>query len=50
MSEKMILTALSPAEASLYCGEAFVLRLGRKKKGARGDGDTQREPLRRREF
>ena len=24
--------ALSSAEASLYCGEAFVLRLGRKKK------------------
>ena len=47
---------------ALYCGEAFVLRLGRKKKRARGgrpprafyffryfDGDTQREPLRRRE-
>ena len=28
--------ALSSAEASLYCGEAFVLRLGRKKKRARG--------------
>ena len=53
---------LSSAEASLYCGEAFVLWGGwgeRKRERAGHDGkgeerryfagDTQREPLRRRE-
>ena len=42
ITKAFIVNALSSAEASLYGGEAFVLRLGRKKKRARGASSPAR--------